>query len=111
MIKAAFFSILVVSLSIFSVANAATYETGKAGLVVKEARCSLDQWVDGTIVNRTADPVGGELEVAILDPDGDFLWRGVVKIAIGPQNGIALSARIGASKCSPPNRMAFRYIG
>lgn len=98
------------SLTALAAAQTGAYETGKVGLVVKETYCSLYTNIKGTLVNRTADPITGRLEVSILDKDSDFLWRGVIKVNVGAQNGSALSVTIGASTCDSPNRIAFRFL-
>jgi hypothetical protein len=87
-----------------------TFETGKDGLVIKEASCySGGTWVKGIAVNRTAQTISGGIEVSVLDSDGDFLWRGLTKIDVGPQNGQNLDVKLGAGNCNG-KRIAFRFL-
>ncbi len=93
-----------------SFAAGSTYETGKDGLVIKEASCPYSM-VGGVAVNRTAQPITGKLEVSLLDSDGDFIWRGLVNLNVGPQNGQNIAISLGAGNCGGEGkRIAFRFL-
>lgn len=104
--------VFVIAIFLISIAAAAgvSYETGKAGLIVKNVKCDLDTWAEGVLINRTSELIKGVVEVSILDTDGDFLWRGTTPVNVGPQNGQNLSVKVNAGKCKSPNRMAFRFL-
>ena len=93
-----------------ALAAGSTYETGKDGLVLKETSC-WSEYVSGVAVNRTAQAISGELEISLLDADGDFIWRGLVNLNVGPQNGQNISLKLGAGSCGEGKRIAFRFLG
>jgi hypothetical protein len=106
-----YFSLFVALLFIkASFAAGSTYETGKDGLVIKEAKCPYNM-VFGVAVNRTAQQITGKLEVSLLDSDGDFIWRGLVNLNVGPQNGQNIAVSLGAGDCDGKGkRIAFRFL-
>lgn len=108
--KKLFFSVVALLFVNISIAAGSTFETGKDGRVIKEGTCYAGGgWVKGIAVNRTAEAVQGKIEVSVLDSDGDFLWRGLTKINIGPQNGQNLDVLLGAGNCNG-KRIAFRFL-
>ena len=108
--KHLFFSVVALLFVNASIAEGSTFETGKDGLVIKEGRCYAGgDWVKGIAVNRTAQTILGNIEVSVLDSDGDFLWRGLTKVNVGPQNGQDLLIKLGAGNCND-KRIAFRFL-
>ena len=107
--KKLIFAVLTVLFFNIAIAEGATFETGKDGLVIKEGRCLGGRWVLGIAVNRTAQTILGNIEVSVLDSDGDFLWRGLTKVNVGPQNGQDLFIKLGAGNCNG-KRIAFRFL-
>jgi len=108
--KHLFFSVVALLFVNASIAAGSTFETGKDGLVIKEGRCYAGgDWVKGIAVNRTAQTILGNIEVSVLDSDGDFLWRGLTKVNVGPQNGQDLLIKLGAGNCND-KRIAFRFL-
>ncbi len=104
------FSVLTVLFVNIAIAAGSTFETGKDGLVIKEGSCYAGgEWVKGIAVNRTAQTILGNIEVSVLDSDGDFLWRGLTKVNVGPQNGQDLLIKLGAGNCDG-KRIAFRFL-
>lgn len=101
-------------LTILSSASLAqTLETGVDGLVVKNFSCYRDIYgnsiLRGTLVNRTAKTVTGNLEVALIDQDGDFLRRESIPVSVGPQNGIPMRTELKQVSCEGQNRVAYRF--
>ena len=107
--KKLIFAVLTVLFFNIAIAEGATFETGKDGLVIKEGRCYGISSVKGIAVNRTAQTILGNIEVSVLDSDGDFLWRGLTKVNVGPQNGQDLLIKLGAGNCDG-KRIAFRFL-
>jgi len=108
--KHLFFSVVALLFVNASIAAGSTFETGKDGLVIKEGSCYAGgSWVKGIAVNRTAQTILGNIEVSLLDSDGDFLWRGLTKVNVGPQNGQDLLIKLGAGNCND-KRIAFRFL-
>ena len=108
--KHLFFSVVALLFVNASIAAGSTFETGKDGLVIKEGRCSsTGNYVYGIAVNRTAQMILGNLEISVLDSEGDFLWRGLMKLNVGPQNGQNVVLAVGAGNCGG-KRLAFRFL-
>ena len=110
--KKLIFSVLALLLIETSFAVGSTYETGKDGLVIKEAWCPGRTYLSGVAINRTAQLISGKLEISVLDADGDFVWRGVVDVDVGPLNGQNINAVLKAGNCdeSQGKRIAFRFL-
>lgn len=85
--------------------TAQTIETNIQGLVIKDYKCTLEQLVKGTLINRNAEAFVGKLRVKIIDFENDILWQGTTNINLGGQNGVNFSVLIGVSKCLSPNKV------
>ena len=77
-------------------------------MVVKNVYCNQYGYVDGDLINRSANNYNGSVKLVIVDKDGDIAWQGGVKISVGPLSGQKFSIHFQAGSCAPPNRMAFK---
>ena len=75
------------------------------GLVIKNYKCDIKKWVEGSLVNRNAEPFVGRLRVKIIDTDNDILWQGTQNLSVSGQNGANFSVQVLVGTCLAPNKV------
>lgn len=97
---------LIVSALMFAAnAMAQTMETNIPGLIIKDYICNLRTYVEGNLLNRTAEPFQGKVRVKIIDKDGDILFQTAKAISVDAQNGARIDVKIAVGNCLAPNKV------
>ena len=82
-----------------------TLETNLTGLVIKDYRCYLSKWVQGSLVNRNSEYFNGNLRLKVIDNEGDILFQNLQPIKVGGQNGVTFEVALKVGTCMSPNKI------